>query len=200
MPCPRLYVGMEALPCARKAMDMSSEPRAVGIGGTTVSTDVHSRCVPRDECGRHRVRHAHGAVPDRSRRRSRKPVSNPGRRCMVRPTDNRSGRRISRSCRKTIPVVSGRSSRRRCIRHDRRRCRRTRRAGRLCPPAARPRRIPRPTLNPLATVSPSAVQPVAYSQPTYPGQMPLQGGAQAPSLLVEKRRPGDRTVRPAVEL
>jgi uncharacterized repeat protein (TIGR01451 family) len=47
----------------------------------------------------------------------------------------------------------------------------------------------RPVLNPLATVSPSAVQPVAYSQPTYPGQMPMQGGAQTPNLLVEKRAP-----------
>jgi uncharacterized repeat protein (TIGR01451 family) len=47
----------------------------------------------------------------------------------------------------------------------------------------------RPVLNPLATVSPSAVQPATYSQQSYAGQMPAQGGSSSPSLVVEKRAP-----------
>lgn len=47
----------------------------------------------------------------------------------------------------------------------------------------------RPALNPLATVSPSAVQPATYSQQTYTGQAPMQGGSQSPTLFVEKRAP-----------
>jgi len=48
----------------------------------------------------------------------------------------------------------------------------------------------RTALNPLATVAPSAVQPASYSpQPAYTGHTPVQGGSQAPSLLVEKRAP-----------
>jgi uncharacterized repeat protein (TIGR01451 family) len=47
----------------------------------------------------------------------------------------------------------------------------------------------RTALNPLATVSPSQVQPASYSQPTYPAHTPAQGSAQTPSLSVEKRAP-----------